>query len=160
MGKKAKKKTKRAVPTSKKKKRVAVRSTSKKVAKKRGPKTKKGKITEQQKAFCEEYLIDFNGSRACMKVSGCKTKASAAVLANKWLKLGVVQNYLASLRAKVTEETGITIAKVMDNIEGTRERAEADDDYSAELRACELQGKHVGAFEKDNIQRAFILEIG
>jgi hypothetical protein len=57
------------------------------------------------------------------------------------------------------KQTGITVAIVIAEIVDARDRAKAGGDLRAELKALELLGKHVGAFEKDNIQRAFILQI-
>ena len=159
MPKKTKKKVKRAAPTTtKSKKKVVARSTSKKKVKKK--KKADAKLTAVQELFCQQFMIDCNITKAYMRVRPDVSYGVAAAAGCRLMKMAKIQQRLSELLKKTEEETGITVKKVMDNIENTRKRAETDDDYKAELRASELQGKHVGAFEKDNIQRAFVLEIG
>lgn len=49
----------------------------------------------KEKTFLEEYLLDWNGTRAYMHVYKCKNENTAASLSNRLLRKVKVQEYLA-----------------------------------------------------------------
>lgn len=53
-------------------------------------------MTENQKRFCDEYLIDLNGTRAYKAVyKGVKTDEAAAVCSSKLLRNDNVKSYIS-----------------------------------------------------------------
>lgn len=71
----------------------------------------KGKLTPKQKRFCEEYLIDLNGTRAAIRAK--YSKKTAGVMASENLKKPNVSAYLAQLAQKRSEKTEITAERVL-----------------------------------------------
>lgn len=76
------------------------------------PKT--GNLTEKQKRFYEEYLVDFNATAAYVR-AGYSAK-SASTNAGKLLVNPVGQAYLSSLRKRQTEGTEVTIERTLQEI--------------------------------------------
>lgn len=74
----------------------------------------KSKITEKQKRFCEEYLVDFNASASYVR-AGYNSKnpeVSACIL----LKKPYIQSYLSTLRKRQTQDTEVTIERTLAEI--------------------------------------------
>lgn len=69
------------------------------------------KLTEKQKRFCEEYLIDLNGAQAAIRAG--YSKKTAARIAIELLNKTHVAIYLSKLREKQSERTEITADKVL-----------------------------------------------
>lgn len=149
-------------------------------------------LNDRQKAFCDEYIIDFNGARAARDAgyTGKDTNVTAA----KLLTNSNIQEYIQHLIALRSERTQITADKVIAEIakvafhnaedfyddEGLKPLSELSSEAKAaissyqtkrikigkdehvdvpimkvhdKMKALELLGKHVGAFEKDNQQK-------
>jgi len=69
------------------------------------------KLTEKQKRFCEEYMIDLNGTQAAIRAGYSKKTANeqaARLLANV-----SINNYISELRAKQEERTGVSADEVI-----------------------------------------------
>lgn len=76
-------------------------------------KTKKDVVSRQQKKFCKEYCIDFNGTRA-YKVAYPKAKdTTAAVNASKLLRLTKIQTYIAEYQSDLEKAAGISAVSVV-----------------------------------------------
>lgn len=59
-------------------------------------------MTEKQKRFCDEYLIDLNGTRAYKAVyKGVKTDEAAAVCSSKLLRNDNVKSYISEQLEKL-----------------------------------------------------------
>lgn len=133
-------------------------------------------LTDKQKVFCEEYMVDMNGTQAAIRAGYSRKTANeqaARLLANV-----SIQAYIAELKGKRSEKTEITADYVLSALKEVAERSlqrvpvmnwdykekrmvqmkdEEDRDVwtfdsSGANRALELLGKHVGVFEKDNDQ--------
>lgn len=68
----------------------------------------KGKLTEKQKRFCENYYKDFNGSRAYKEIYKVKIGTVARTNASRLLTNANVKAYLESLKTKLAELSGIS----------------------------------------------------
>lgn len=110
-------------------------------------------MTERQKRFCEEYLIDLNATRAYMAAyPSVKKESSAASCAAKLLRIAKVSNFIQE-RLKdrqecvhVTQEDVLRgIMRIAFDVHGCK--------ASVRLRALELLGKHLGMFDKDDLDR-------
>jgi len=103
------------------------------------------KLTEKQKRFCEEYLIDLNATRAAAR-AGYKNPEIGRQLITK----NNVLNYINELRKEQSQRTGINADTVLKELEKI---ALADTDISGKekIKALELLGKHLGMF-KDKLE--------
>lgn len=72
---------------------------------------KKKKLTEKQKRFCEEYLIDLNATQAAIR-AGYSGK-TAYSMGQRILKNVEVQEYIFKLQQKRSERTEITADRVI-----------------------------------------------
>lgn len=100
-------------------------------------------LTDKQKRFCEEYLIDLNATQAAIRAG--YSKKTADRIASENLKKLEIQNYLNGLMEKRSEDTGITAEKVVKELEII---AFSDVEITAKekIKALELLGKHLGMF--------------
>ena len=98
-------------------------------------------MTEKQKLFCDEYLIDLNGTRAYRTVyKTIKNDNVAGVRANKLLKQKDIAEYINKRLEEIHNENTANIQEVIAKPPDEKER----------LKAAELLGKRFGMF-KDNI---------
>lgn len=109
-------------------------------------------MTPKQSRFVEEYLVDLNATAAA-KRAGYSAR-TAEWQGPQLLRKTHVAAAVDAARAKLAEKTGITVARVLADLERLQSKAEATAELSTALKATELLGKHVGAFEKDNTQKA------
>ncbi len=63
-------------------------------------------LTEKQKAFCREFIFDWNGTRAA-KVAGY-SEESAGVIAYENLKKPYIQAYIKEIQLDLEKTTGIS----------------------------------------------------
>lgn len=71
-------------------------------------------LTEKQKRFCEEYLVDLNATQAYKRAGYSVSNNGAAESASSRLLSNVkVQTYIAELRADQQRRTAITADKVI-----------------------------------------------
>lgn len=133
-------------------------------------------LNDRQKRFCEEYLIDFNGTQAAIRAGySVKTanEQAARLLANV-----SISEHINSLKNKLSEQTGITAQWVINrfveisdrcmqavpvmirNDEGAMvESGEYKFDSNGANKATEMIGKHIGFFEADNGQKIVTINI-
>lgn len=103
-------------------------------------------LTPKQQRFVEEYLVDCNGKQAAIR---CGYKPSRAErTASELLAVRKVSEAVAASRAALAAQTGRTVQQVMAEIRRIGDAAEAAGDWTPALRARELEGKHLGAFEE------------
>jgi phage terminase small subunit len=75
----------------------------------KGKKTKEGKLTNRQLAFCREYCKDFNGTQAAI-LAGYAEK-HADITASKYLRFSKVQAEIKRLLDPKIKKDGITIER-------------------------------------------------
>ena len=123
-------------------------------------------MTEKQKLFCDEYLIDLNGTRAYRTVyKTIKNDNVAGVRANKLLKQKDIAEYINKRLEEIHNENTANIQEVMEYLtsvmrgtskanvlagDGYQEVIAKPPDEKERLKAAELLGKRFGMF-KDNI---------
>lgn len=118
------------------------------------------KLTDKQKFFCKEYIKDFNGARAA-RDSGYSVKTADRIASENLGKLEI-QKEVSRLMEKRTERTEISADRVVQelakigfsdefNIEGF-DRLDMKD----KIKAIELLGRHVGAFNNDESGKSTI----
>ncbi len=108
-------------------------------------------MTERQRLFAEEYLVDQNASRAYRAAYPSVTRdETAAAAGERLLQNDQVAAYLRErLRERPCEDK--VLRGIMDIA-----FADADGDAKVRLRALELLGRHLGTFRapKDELDRA------
>ena len=102
-------------------------------------------LSLKQKRFCDEYLIDLNATQAAIRAG--YSKKTAREQASRLLSNVNVQAYIQEQMKARSERTQISQDKVLQDIETVKQDAMAGDmNHAAALKACELQGKHLGMF--------------
>ena len=101
------------------------------------------KLTEKQKRFCEEYLIDLNATQAAIR-AGYSVKYADRE-GHKLVENSRVLDYLNKLRGEQSDRTGITADTVLKEL---KKIALADTEITGKekIKALELLGKHLGMF--------------
>lgn len=102
------------------------------------------KLTEKQKRFCEEYLIDLNARQAAIRAGYPEKRASEQ--AYQLLQKTTVSAYIEKLREEQQRRTEITADKVL----GELAKIAAEDveiTGKEKIKALELLGKHLGLFQ-------------
>ena len=69
-------------------------------------------LTERQKRFCEEYLIDLNGAQAAIRAG--YSRDSAKEIASENLTKPNIQEYLSQRQQELQEATGINQKRVLE----------------------------------------------
>lgn len=92
------------------------------------------KLTEKQKRFCEEYLIDLNATQAAIR-AGYSPK-TAEQTASRMLSFVKVQDEIAKAMAKRSKRTGITQDRVLNEI---AKLAFSNIDDIVNLKSCEIK---------------------
>jgi phage terminase small subunit len=125
-------------------------------------------LTDQQKAFCDEYLKHFNATKAAISVGYSETSARSQ--ASQILALDDVSLYIQDRQAEISKEAEVDAVwvrkrfklisdrcmqavPVMEFIDGELvPSGEWKFDSSGANKATEALGKIMGVFEKDNNQ--------
>lgn len=125
-------------------------------------------MTEKQKLFCDEYLIDLNGTRAYRTVyKTIKNDNVAGVRANKLLKQKDIAEYINKRLEEIHNENTADIQEVMEYLtsvmrgtskanvlalagDGYQEVIAKPPDEKERLKAAELLGKRFSMF-RDNV---------
>lgn len=141
-------------------------------------KPKNGGLNEKQKAFCNEYIIDLNGTQAAIRAG--YSKKTAGSQANAFLKKPEIQQYLQELMAGIAKRNRISQDEIMRDLIEIKNRCLQNVPvmkYNKETKEYEQEGagcgepiykfdgqsaikaldalcKIIGAYEKDNQQKA------
>lgn len=133
----------------------------------------KDDLTDQQKKFIEEYLIDMNGTRAYrVAYPSVKKNETAAALASRLLTKAKVKKAIEPILENMSSDRMATVTEVMEYltsvmrgdstaevvvVEGVGDgcsearRLKKAPDEKERLRAAELLGKRFGLF-KDKVE--------
>lgn len=101
------------------------------------------KLTDKQKRFCEEYLIDLNATQAAIRAG--YSEKTADRIANQNLRKIEVQQYVQKLMTERSEQTGVTAEKVIKELKKIA-FSDAEITGKEKMKALELLGKHLGMF--------------
>lgn len=126
-------------------------------------------LNEKQKQFCNEYLIDFNGTQAAIRAGYSEKTANR--IASRLLSNVDIQVYLKELIENRNERTKITQDEVIRDIIEVKNRCMQkvpvfllDEngnnlwkfDAQGANKALDMLAKHTGLYEVDNKQKAGI----
>jgi len=113
---------------------------------------KEKKLTPKQAVFVQEYLVDFNATRAAIKAGYSKKTAYTIGFEN--LKKPEIAEAIAKAQAKLAEKTEITQERVVADIVRIGNKAEDHQKFGDALKSRELLAKHLGMFV-ERVQHGF-----
>lgn len=102
-----------------------------------------GEMTPKEIRFCEEYVKDFNGAQACIRL-GIGNPNTAAQTAHKYLKKPHVKAYIEQLISKTTERCQTEVDDLMQF--WTTVMLDPNESTANRLKASDYLGKVLGAF--------------
>lgn len=103
-----------------------------------------GALTEKQRRFVEEYLIDFNGKEAVLR-AGYESN-NPRRLSHQLLKNVAVKYCIDAITESRAKDYTLKPEYVLNKIQRTIEAAEQESNHNAVLRGCELLARHLGMF--------------
>ncbi len=106
-------------------------------------------LTDKQKRFCEEYIIDLNGAQSAIRAG--YAEGSARVEASRLLSNDNIQDYISELQQKKSEELNITFNDIAKGVYSIAINEDARD--NDKLKAYDQLSKMFGHYEKDNNQK-------
>lgn len=122
-------------------------------------------LNEKQKQFCEEYIIDFNGTQAAIR-AGYSKKTANRIASENLSKLDI-QEYIKELVDNRNKRTQITQDEVVADIIKVKNRCMQSEaildkdgnetgiykfDSTGANKALDMLMKHTGGYELDNRQ--------
>ena len=112
------------------------------------------KLTDKQKKFCDEYLVDSNGTQAAIR-AGYSEKTAQEIGSQNLSKL-IIKEYIESKQKKTSEKLEITkeqiVQMVFDIAKGKGERT------NDRLKAFEIINKMLGLNETEKHEIKQMLE--
>lgn len=72
-------------------------------------------MNDKQKRFCQEYVVDLNGTKAAIRAG--YSEKSAQVTASRLLNEPIVLHKITELQAELAQRTGITVERVLQEYE-------------------------------------------
>ena len=118
----------------------------KKQSSKKSPPVKIVKRDQRYERFCQEYVVDLNGTRAA--IAAGYAKSHAHVQASQLLKKTKVKERITDLQNVTADKLEITAEWVLGELKRLACKAELDRDR---IRALDLLGKHLKLFT-DRVQ--------
>ena len=129
-------------------------------------------LNEKQKQFCEEYIIDLNGTQSAIR-AGYSEKTANRIASELLTKLDI-QEYICELKNKRSERVKYSQDELMRDILEVKNRCmqanpvldkEGNEtgiwkfDSNGANKALDMLAKHVGFYETDNKQKAFNISV-
>jgi len=120
-------------------------------SKKKKPAPKHKPLSDKQKRFCEEYLIDFNATQAAIRAG--YSKKTARQQGSRLLSNVDIQEYLKEIRGVLKERSLVTAESITRELEDARIMAMDIAKPSAAVTASSTKAKLHGLYEIDNAQK-------
>lgn len=128
-------------------------------------------LTDKQERFCQEYIIDFNGTQAAIRAG--YSEATARSTASEYLAKPNIQKRLGEIKKALSEKTELNQVWVLNRFKEISDRSmtaipvmifnpdtqqyeesgEYKYDSAGANKATENIGRIIGAYEKDNSQK-------
>ncbi len=105
-------------------------------------------LSQKQKRFGREYMVDFNVADAYVRAGYSKNGAQSG--GSRLLRDHRIQAYIAELEAEATERAGLTVDGVLKNLREDRDAARKAGQFGPAVRADELMGKYLAMFTDVN----------
>lgn len=101
-------------------------------------------MTDKQKRFCEEYLVDLNATQAALRAG--YSEKTAYSIGDENLKKPEIQNYLRELMQERSQRTEVTADTVIRELKQIALAEDVEISGRDKIKALELLGKHLGMF--------------
>ena len=101
-------------------------------------------LSQKQKRFGREYMVDFNVADAYVRAGYSKNGAQSG--GSRLLRDSRIQAYITELEAEATERAGLTVDGVLKNLREDRDAARKAGQFGPAVRADELLGKYLAMF--------------
>lgn len=111
-------------------------------------------LTEKQKRFCQEYVIDLNATQAAIRAG--YSENSAGQIGEQNLKKLEIENFIKELQSDKSDELNITFNDMLRIELSIAQKGEKDSD---KLKAVDQISKKLGFYEKNNEQLKAITNI-
>ena len=108
------------------------------------PRLPENKLTSKQERFVEEYLVDFNATKAAIRAG--YSKNGAGIQGFYLLRNIKIMKRLAHKKAELAKRSALTVDMVVDELKKIAFRPEMEKD-TAKIKALELLAKYLGMFE-------------
>lgn len=120
------------------------------------------KLTPKQERFVQEYLVDLNATAAA-KRAGYSEK-TAYSLGQRLLKNVEIQKAIQNANNARQERTEVTQDYVISKLKEIADKKASDAPeselkYSSQIKAIELLGKHVGAWDRQGKQQTAVEDL-
>lgn len=112
-------------------------------------------LTDKQKRFCEEYIIDLNGAQSAIRAG--YSESTARQIASENLAKLDIQEYISQLQESKSEELNITFNDIATGVYNIAMKEDARD--NDKLKAFDQLSKMFGHYSKDNEQRQPITNV-
>ena len=106
-------------------------------------------LNDKQRRFCEEYVIDFNGTRAAIEAG--YSKNSAKEIASENLTKPNIQKFISDIQNKKSEQLNITFEDVISGVHDIALNGLARD--NDKLKAYDQLSKMLGFYSEHNEQK-------
>ena len=110
----------------------------------------KEKLTEKEKNFCHEYIVDWNGSRAAREAG--YSENSCAEIANQNLRKLHIEQYIDFIKNDYEKEAGITKLSQIKDLLAIKEDPKAN--YRDRISATQELNKMLGYNEPDKVKHS------
>lgn len=117
-------------------------------------------LTDKQKRFCDEYLIDLNATQAAIRAG--YSKKTAEIIGFENLRKPKIQAYIASKQQSLQEKTEVTQEYVVNGLKKIAVRCTKEEtfDPAGANRAFELLGRTLGIFvDKLNVNQDIEIKV-
>ena len=107
-------------------------------------------LNEKQKAFCQEYVKDFNATQAGIRAG--YSKKTADRIASRLLGKVEVKTYIDQLKQNLTKDTKVTVEWIAEQLTDIAIHADKDTDR---IKALELLGRYKTMFtDKQKVEHS------
>ena len=100
------------------------------------------KLTDRQKEFVRQYLVDLNATKAAIRAG--YSERTAYSVGQRLLKNVEIQRAMAAAQAKRARRVEIKAEDVLRGVIEVTTQARDSGDLKTALKGYELQGKHLG----------------
>ena len=105
-------------------------------------------MNKMQSAFVDEYLVDLNATQAAIRAgySEKRGRQTGHDLLQKPHIQQAISGAVARMVTKIERRTGVSVERLLADIDRVGSAAEIEGKYSDALKAYELLGKHLKMF--------------
>lgn len=112
-------------------------------------------MTNKEKLFCDEYLVDLNGTQAAIRAG--YSENSATEIASQNLTKLHIKEYIQERQKVLQEIVEIDQVWILNEFKELLVKTKEDSKYSESTKILENIGKHLGFYATDNKQKQPII---